>query len=56
MDSHGPHAHLVQFYENDVFLIGGLADFIGAALSGGDKGIVIATRDHRDMLEQARVW
>ena len=55
MDSHVPHAHLVQFYENDLFLIGGLADFIGAALSGGDKGIVIATRDHLDMLEQALV-
>ncbi|HEY0487903.1 MAG TPA: EAL domain-containing protein, partial [Telluria sp.] len=55
MHSHGPHAHLVQFYENDVFLITGLADFIGAALTGGDKGIVIATRSHLDMLEQALV-
>ena len=51
MHSHGPHSHLVQFYENDRFLIAGLADFIGAALSGGDKGIVIATRNHLDQLE-----
>ena len=51
MHSHGPQAHLVQFYENDRFLIAGLADYIGAALSGGDKGIVIATRNHLDQLE-----
>jgi diguanylate cyclase (GGDEF)-like protein len=53
MYSHGAHAHLVQFYESDRFLITGLADFIGAALSGGDKGIVIATRSHLDLLEHA---
>ncbi|NML62747.1 hypothetical protein HHL21_17000 [Massilia sp. RP-1-19] len=51
MHSHGPQAHLVQFYENERFLIAGLADFIGAALSGGDKGIVIAARNHLDQLE-----
>ena len=52
MHSHGPQAHLVQFYENDRFLINGLADFIGSALSAGDKGIVIATRHHLDQLEK----
>ena len=31
--------HLVQFYEDDVFLIKGLADYIGAALASGSKGI-----------------
>lgn len=52
MHSHGPNAHLVQFYEDDRFLITGIADFIGAALSGGHKGIVIATRGHLDQLEE----
>ncbi|MDC8760663.1 EAL domain-containing protein [Janthinobacterium fluminis] len=45
--------HTVQFYENDSFLIKGLADYIGAALRAGDKGVVIATRRHLDELEEA---
>ena len=53
MHSHAPQAHLVQFYENDRFLIHGLADYIGAALNGGDKGIVIATHDHLEQLGAA---
>ena len=44
--------HLVQFYEDDVFLIKGLADYIGAALAGGNKGIAIATGDHLRSLEE----
>jgi diguanylate cyclase (GGDEF)-like protein len=51
MQSHPPEAHLVQFYENDHFLLEGLADFIGAALSAGDKAIVFATHEHLDQLE-----
>ncbi len=43
--------HLVQFYEDDVFLIKGLADYIGNAISSGNKGIAIATCDHLRMLE-----
>ena len=35
--------HLVQFYEDDAFLIEGLTQYIGSALASGDKGIVIAT-------------
>jgi diguanylate cyclase (GGDEF)-like protein len=44
-------AHLVQFYQDEDFLIKGLADYIGTALRGGDKGIVIATRAHLDRLD-----
>jgi diguanylate cyclase (GGDEF)-like protein len=44
--------HLVQFYEDDVFLIKGLADYIGAALASGNKGIAIATGDHLRSLEE----
>lgn len=45
-------AHTVQFYENDTFLIQGLSDFIGSALSDGDRAIAIATGDHLASLEQ----
>jgi diguanylate cyclase (GGDEF)-like protein len=45
------HHHLVQFYEDDVFLIKGLADFIDNALSTGNTGIAIATADHLRMLD-----
>jgi diguanylate cyclase (GGDEF)-like protein len=44
--------HLVQFYEDDVFLIKGLADFIGGAIESGHKGIAIATSDHLRSLER----
>ena len=43
--------HLVQFYEDDVFLIRGLADYIGGALAQGSKGIAIATGEHLHRLE-----
>jgi diguanylate cyclase (GGDEF)-like protein len=45
------HEHLVQFYENDAFLLDGLTDYIGSALAAGDKGIVIATKPHLEALE-----
>ncbi|MES2739335.1 MAG: EAL domain-containing protein [Pseudomonadota bacterium] len=48
-------AHLVQFYEDDTFMIQGLSDYIGAALAAGDRGVVIATRDHLDRLEERLV-
>jgi len=44
--------HLVQFYEDDVFLLKGLADFIGGAIESGCKGIAIATGEHLRSLEQ----
>ena len=44
--------HLVQFYEDDVFLIKGLADYIGSALASGNKGIAIATGEHLRSLEE----
>ena len=45
--------HLVQFYEDEVFLIKGLADYIGDALASGHTAIAIATADHLDSLEQS---
>ncbi|WP_177307003.1 putative bifunctional diguanylate cyclase/phosphodiesterase [Pseudoduganella namucuonensis] len=41
----------MQFYEDDNFLIERLADYVGAALEGGNHGIVIATRAHLDLLD-----
>lgn len=45
-------AHTVQFYEDDTFLIKGLSDFIGSALSNGDRAIAIANSNHLALLEQ----
>jgi len=42
--------HLVQFYEDDVFLVTSLADYIGTALASGATAIAIATCDHLDAL------
>jgi PAS domain S-box-containing protein len=45
-------AHLVQFYEADAYLVDAVARFIGAGLKAGDAGVVIATRAHRECLEE----
>jgi PAS domain S-box-containing protein len=45
-------AHRVQFYEADSFLIEALSGLIGDSLVAGDSGVVIATRAHREGLEQ----
>jgi PAS domain S-box-containing protein len=39
--------HMVQFYEDDTFLVGTVAEFLAAGLAGGQSLIVIATPDHR---------
>src|SRR5437870_2139886 len=44
--------HFVQFYENDDFLLNSLSGYIGMGLSLGDACIVIATRAHRERLDQ----
>ncbi len=46
------HAHTVQFYGDDSFLLDGLSRFIGSALGAGDGSIVIATKTHREGLAQ----
>jgi signal transduction histidine kinase/ActR/RegA family two-component response regulator len=47
--------HFVQFYETDVFLLDSLNAFIGAGLGAGDACIVVATKAHREGLEE-RLW
>jgi PAS domain S-box-containing protein len=44
--------HVVQFYENDAFLVDQMARFIGGGLGAGDRTIVIATEPHRRELER----
>ncbi|MDP3672861.1 MAG: EAL domain-containing protein [Telluria sp.] len=44
-------SHMVRFYQNDTFLIAGLAEFIGSALAAGDTAIAIATGVHLAQLK-----
>src|SRR5947209_5451087 len=44
--------HFVQFYETDDFLLNSLSEFIGMGLAEGDACIVIATKMHRERLEE----
>jgi len=44
--------HLVQFYESDAFLIEAISNFISVGLRNGDACIVIATKPHRESLEE----
>jgi signal transduction histidine kinase len=45
-------AHVVQFYQDDHFLLDELSRFIGGALVAGDFGIVLATEGHRRGIAQ----
>jgi len=44
--------HLVQFYDEDAALIGTLAEYIGTGLATDRNCLVIATKDHRDALDE----
>ncbi len=44
--------HVVQFYDDDAVLIATLADYVGTGLATGQACLVIATKDHRDELEE----
>ena len=48
----GPHDHLVQFYEEDGFLIEEVSAFLGAGLDAGQGGLVIATSPHRAEIDR----
>jgi signal transduction histidine kinase len=43
-----PHAHAVQFYEDDHFLYGAVADYLSDGLAAGEGAIVIAVEAHRE--------
>jgi hypothetical protein len=44
--------HFVQFYETDLFLLDSLKGYVAAGLGAGDACIVVATRAHREALEE----
>ena len=44
--------HFVQFYETDEFLLDSVSGFIGAGLGAGAACILIATKAHREALEE----
>ena len=48
----GETEHFVQFYEADGFLLNSLSGFIGTALKSGEGAIVIATKAHREGLDE----
>ena len=48
----GDTDHFVQFYEADGFLLNSLSGFIGKAINSGDGALVLATREHRDGLDE----
>src|ERR1700731_3230715 len=47
-----PHSHLVQFYEDDGFLIDSLTNWFADGLSVGDSCVYIGTESHRISLEK----
>jgi PAS domain S-box-containing protein len=47
----GNSGHFVQFYENDAFLAKSVASFVGSGLTDGGSAIVIATENHRSLIE-----
>jgi hypothetical protein len=48
----GGAKHVVQFYESDAFLVGEVGRFLGMALGGGDAAVIIATKAHREGVEE----
>src|ERR1051326_9150614 len=48
----GGSEHFVQFYEADASLLHSLSGFIGAGLATEDACIVVATRAHREGLDE----
>jgi PAS domain S-box-containing protein len=44
--------HVVQFYQDDKFLIDAVSGFVGSALAAGDAAVLIATAAHLEGVEQ----
>ncbi len=44
--------HVVQFYQDDNFLVETVSRYVGAALAAGDTAVVIATKKHRAAIDQ----
>jgi PAS domain S-box-containing protein len=48
----GGNSHVVQFYDDDGFLLDSVSRVIGISLEAGGGGVVIATRPHLDGIEE----
>jgi len=48
----GESAHLVQFYDDEAFLLDAASKFIGDGLEAGGAGVVLATKPHLDGIEE----
>jgi PAS domain S-box-containing protein len=46
----GGHDHVVQFYEDDRFLVDTVGSFLTSGMLAGQSAVVIATESHRDAL------
>ena len=47
-----PSSHLVQFYEDDSFLVDTVSRLVGSSLEAGDGAVMIATENHREAVEE----
>ncbi len=45
-------SHLVQFYEDDTFLVDTVSRLVGNSLEAGDGAVIIATGPHREAIEK----
>jgi len=45
-------SHLVQFYEDDAFLVDTVSRLVGNSLAAGDGAVIIATGPHREAIEK----
>src|SRR5437763_13623964 len=46
-----PPEHVVQFYQDDKFLIDAVSGFVGSAIAAGDEAVLIATAANREGVE-----
>jgi len=51
-DASNKAEHVVQFYQDDKFLIDAVSGFVGSALAAGDAVVLVATAAHREGVEQ----
>jgi hypothetical protein len=47
-----PQDHVIQFYEDETFLLQALSGYVGSGINAGDCCIVIATNQHLEALER----
>jgi PAS domain S-box-containing protein len=50
-ESPRPHSHVVQFYEEDAFLVDAVCEYVGSGLGAGEPVVVIATAAHLEAFE-----